>query len=69
MVDPFGFNYNDTSLVGINSHTHVRVAKMEDSKLFVEILVTFSYKNNIVAIKEKSNDHTSEFGANASCNF
>jgi len=69
IIDLFGFNYHDFVLVSINSHTHLRVAIMEDSKLLVDIIMASHEKNNIIGIKEKSNDHTNELCAITSCSF
>jgi len=42
---------------------------MEDFKLFVEIIMASGKKNDIVSIKEKSNDHISEIGVVTSNNI
>lgn len=55
--------------VSINSHTHLGVVIMENSKLLVEIIKASYKKNNIVSIEEKSNENTNDLGSTASCSF
>lgn len=69
IVDIFGINYHDFSLIGINSHNHIGAVIMEDSKFLVDIIMSFENKNDIIHIKEKSIDHTSKPGIITSCSF
>ena len=69
MGDIFGFYDQDFSLVSINCHTDLGAVGMKSLKLLVKVIMDFCKKNDIVDIKEKSNENTNMLGALASCIF
>ena len=63
MGDIFGFNDHVFSLISINCHTHLGIVVIKNLELLVNVIMDFCKKNDIIDIKEKSNENTSKLGA------
>ena len=69
MGDIFGYNDHDFSLVSINCYSHLGVVFMKNMEMFVNIIMNFFMKNNIINIEEKNNENTSKLGCLAPRRF